>query len=158
MPDDGVQQSVRAERWIDKRLGTKALRPRNAAYLIATIWLFAVVVFGVFLRIADPDTFDSIWLAFWWAMQTVTTVGYGDVVPEHPSGKALAAVLMLIGLSFLSVITATVTSSFVARRQAELQAAGEDPVLRRLEQISARLDAMQEELQSLRGEPRPPDR
>jgi hypothetical protein len=65
---------------------------------------------------------------------------------------------MLIGLSFLSVITATVTSSFVARRQAELQAAGEDPVLRRLEQISARLDVMQEELQSLRGEPRPPDR
>jgi voltage-gated potassium channel len=152
MPDRAPSAN-RVERWIDRRVGTKALRPRNAAYLIAVIWLIAVVAFGVIERIADPETFDSIWLAFWWAMQTVTTVGYGDVVPEHPSGKALAAVLMLVGLSFLSIITATITSAFVARRQADLQEAGEDPVMRRLEQMGAQLDAMEQELRNLRDRP-----
>ena len=94
-------------------------------------------------RIADPKTFPSVWLGFWWAIQTVTTVGYGDVVPTQTSGKVLAAILMLGGLSFLSIITATITSAFVARRQAELRAAGEDPVMQQLNQISARLDRIE---------------
>ena len=32
-------------------------------------------------RLVDPHTFDNIWLGMWWAIQTVATVGYGDVVP-----------------------------------------------------------------------------
>ena len=77
-----------------------------------------MIVFGIIERIADPETFTSIWLAFWWAIQTVTQmVGYGDVVPAKASGKALA-VSMIVGLAFLSVVTATITSVFVARRQA----------------------------------------
>ena len=77
------------------------------------------MLFGVLARIVDPETFDSVWLAFWWALQTITTVGYGDVVPQDTAGKAVGAVLMLGGLSLLSIITATITSAFVARRQAE---------------------------------------
>ena len=152
MPDP----SIKVERWIDRRLGTKALRPRNAAYLIAIIWAAAAVVFAVIERIADPKTFDTVWLALWWAMQTITTVGYGDVVPGQTSGKVLASVLMLVGLAFLSIITATVTSAFVARRQAELQEAGQDPVMRRLDQIGARLETIEAELHGLQAEPRPP--
>ena len=135
---------------MDRRLSTsKILRPRNAAYLIITVWLFAIVVFGIIERLADPHTFPSIWLAFWWAVQTVTTVGYGDVVPKQTSGKFFAAVLMLGGLSIISIITATITSAFVTRRQAELQATGKDPVLHELEQISARLDGLEAELQAV---------
>jgi voltage-gated potassium channel len=138
--------SSRAQQWADRRFANKALRPRNAAYLVAAFWVFAVIVFGVIERIADPHTFPSIWLAFWWAIQTVTTVGYGDVVPTETSGKALAAVLMIGGLSFLSIITATITSAFVARRQEELREAGQDPMMQKLEQISARLDTIESEL------------
>jgi voltage-gated potassium channel len=148
---------MRAAQWLDRRLATGALRPRNAAYVVAVIWLIAVIVFGIVVRIADPTTFPSIWLAFWWAIQTVTTVGYGDVVPGQPSGKALAAILMVGGLSFLSVITATITSVFVARRQAELAEAGQDPVMRRLDEIAARIDALDAELRSERRDARPPD-
>ena len=132
------------------------MRPRNAAYLVAAIWVFGVVVFGVIERIADPNTFPSVWLAFWWAVQTVTTVGYGDVVPNQTSGKALAAILMLGGLSFLSIITATVTSAFVARRQEELREAGKDPVMRKLAEISARLDTIEGELGHTRADPDEP--
>src|SRR5205809_6970336 len=104
-------RSTRAERWAERTFSGKSLRPREAAYLIAVVWLIGVLLFGVIERLADPQTFPSVWLGFWWAIQTVTTVGYGDVVPTQTSGKALAAVLMIGGLSFLSIVTATITSS-----------------------------------------------
>lgn len=130
----------------------KGMRPRNAAYLIAAFWFFAVIAFGAIERIADPKTFKTIWLAFWWAIQTVTTVGYGDIVPSQASGKFMAAVLMLGGLSLLSIVTATITSSFVARRQQEAMAAGDDPVQNQLTAISDRLAVMETELRELRAE------
>ena len=147
MPEPTPQTSV--DRWVDRKLSSKALRPRYAARLIAGIWLVTVVVFGVVMRIVDPDTFDTVWLAFWWALQTITTVGYGDVVPQDTAGKAVGAVLMLGGLSLLSVITATITSAFVTRRQAELQESGEDPVMRQLAQIESRLAKIDADLRRL---------
>jgi voltage-gated potassium channel len=134
------------EEWAERRFSSRALRPRNAAALIAVLWVIAVVTFGIVERIVDPETFPNVWLAFWWAIQTVTTVGYGDVVPGRTDGKVIASFLMLGGLALVSVITATITSAFVARRQAELQETGEDPVIQRLDQIASRLDNMEAEL------------
>src|SRR3954447_24575711 len=107
----------RVERWVDHKISRKGLRPRYAAYLVITTWLVAILVFGIFQRIADPETYPTIWLAWWWAIQTVTTVGYGDNVPQQAAGKVVASILMVGGLAFLSIVTATITSSFVARRQ-----------------------------------------
>jgi len=142
----------RMERWIDRKLSSRALRPRYAARVIATIWISTVILFGLVERIVDPDTFDTVWLAFWWAIQTITTVGYGDVVPGSSAGKAIAAILMLGGLSLLSIITATITSAFVARRQAELQAAGTDPIMLRFDELAARLDGIEAELRGRGGD------
>jgi voltage-gated potassium channel len=55
----------------------------------------------------------------WWALQTVTTVGYGDVTPKHASGRLVGVIVMLEGISFLAIITAVITSSFVARAEHE---------------------------------------
>jgi voltage-gated potassium channel Kch len=77
----------------------------------------------------DTAPFGSIWLGIWWATQTVTTVGYGDVVPQQTAGKAIAVFLMLGGLSFLAVLTGAMTSAFVTRAQAESQETGKDPVV-----------------------------
>src|SRR4051812_14063735 len=142
----------RSQQWAERRFAEKAIKPRNAAYIIATVWLGGVFVFGTIEWLADPTTFDTIWLGFWWALQTVTTVGYGDIVPTQTSGKVLASVLMIGGLSFLSVITATITSAFVARRQEELREAGQDPVMQQLNDISARLDRIELELRGRHGE------
>jgi voltage-gated potassium channel len=86
----------------------------------------------------------------WWAIETVTTVGYGDIVPNQTVGKVIAGFLMLGGLSLLSVVTAAITSGFVSRAEAERRAAGEDPVMQKLEEMSAELRAVKAELEQLR--------
>src|SRR5262249_37287725 len=118
----------RSERWIDRRLSRRGLRPRDAAYLICGFWAIAMVVFGVVEWLIDPKTFHSVWLGIWWAIQTVTTVGYGDIVPDQTAGKVVAGFLMLGGLSLLSVITAAITSGFVSRAESRRRDTGEDPV------------------------------
>jgi voltage-gated potassium channel len=126
----------RSERWLDRRIARKGLRPRDAAYLIGAFWAIAVVLFGVVERLVDPKTFHNVWLGMWWAIETVTTVGYGDIVPQQTAGKLIAAFLMLGGLSLISVVTAAITSGFVSRAQARQRAAGDDPVMQKLDQIA----------------------
>jgi len=145
-----IAREERIEGWVDRKVTRKGLRPRYAAYLVITTWVIAIVVFGIVQRIADPHTFPTIWLAWWWAIQTVTTVGYGDIVPGAPLGKAVAAVLMVGGLSFLSILTATITSSFVARRQERSRARGDDPVLQEVARLSAKIDSLEAELKRAR--------
>ena len=145
------------ERWLDRRLGRQGIRPRDAAYLIGAFWAIAVVLFGVIERLIDPTTFHSVWLGMWWAIETVTTVGYGDVVPKQTAGKVIAGFLMLGGLSLLSVVTAAITSGFVSRAEDRRRATGEDPVMQRLDQLTAQLDAVRTELELRRAAGTPPD-
>jgi voltage-gated potassium channel Kch len=99
----------------------------------------------------DPKTFHSIWLGMWWAVETVTTVGYGDIVPDQTAGKLIAGLLMLGGLSLIAVVTAAITSGFVSRADAQRRAAGEDPVMQKLEEIATELSAVKTELDHVRS-------
>src|SRR6476469_11036767 len=123
---------------LDERIARKGLRPRYAAYVIIVAWAIGVVVFGVVERLVDPDTFDNVWLGMWWAIQTVTTVGYGDVVPGSTAGKVIASFLMLGGLSLFAVVTGAITSAFVT--QAQRQMSG-DPVMQKLDEVTTQLEA-----------------
>jgi voltage-gated potassium channel Kch len=97
-------------------------------------------------RLVNPETFDSVWDGMWWATQTVTTVGYGDVVPQSTDGKLIAAVLMIGGLSFFAVITGVITSAFVTAAQARRRASGADPLAGRIDELGAEVAALREEL------------
>jgi voltage-gated potassium channel len=61
--------------------------------------------------------------ALWWAIVTVTTVGYGDKYPVSAGGRGVAAVLMLVGIGLIGVLTATVASFFIGQEADEEQAA-----------------------------------
>ena len=60
----------------------------------------------------------------WWATQTVTTVGYGDVVPDSAGGQLIAVVLMVGGLSFFAVVTGVITSVFDGPRRSDARRGG----------------------------------
>jgi voltage-gated potassium channel Kch len=136
-----------AIRWLDRRERRSGLRPRDAAYLIVAAWLVAVVIFGIVEHFLDRESFPTVWLGMWWALQTVTTVGYGDVVPQDSAGRAIASFLLLGGLSLLSVVTATITSGFVARAQRETRSGGEAELLAEIRELRARLDELAERLE-----------
>ena len=92
---------------------------RLASRMIVTVTLFTVVVSGVLMRVFDHDEFPSIGLGLWWALQTVTTVGYGDIVPERLSGRIIAAFVMLEGVAFITIVAAAITSAFIERARRE---------------------------------------
>ena len=114
---EGKKGLSAAERIVERRIARRGLRPRVAASVIAVIWIVAIAVFGVVEHLVDPKSFDNIWLGMWWATQTVTTVGYGDVVPNQAGGQLIASILMIGGLSFFAVLTGMITSLFVARQR-----------------------------------------
>lgn len=75
---------------------------------------------------AQPDVYRSIPATFWWAVVTLTTVGYGDAYPITPAGKLIAAVVMLTGIAVIAVPTAVISSSVteVMRERREIDAGG----------------------------------
>jgi voltage-gated potassium channel len=70
----------------------------------------------------------------------VTTVGYGDAVPKDVPGRIVAAVVMLQGIAFLTIVTAAITSTFVARAQRERLGDAEEDAIVDTESINARFD------------------
>ena len=77
---------------------------------------------AIVIRIVDPDNFPSLGSAVWWALQTVTTVGYGDVVPTSAVGRVIGGIEMVLGISFITFLTAGVTSIVIQRASAKAQA------------------------------------
>jgi voltage-gated potassium channel len=92
---------------------------RVAASVIVTATAIIVAGGGILIRVLDHREYANIWVGMWWALQTVTTVGYGDVTPTKPLGRAVGAFVMLEGIAFLAIITAAITSTFVARAARE---------------------------------------
>lgn len=134
-----MEEETRVERWLDRRLAS-ATRPRQAAVLIAVVATAITVVSGVLMTLVDHENFPSVGAGLWWAVQTVTTVGYGDYVPKNVAGRVVATLVMLGGIGFLTVITASITSGFVARsRQERISGQDAPPSAQILEEIVERL-------------------
>jgi voltage-gated potassium channel len=128
---------------------------RTAAGVIVSATAVVVVGGGLLMRLLDHGEYSDIWVGMWWALQTVTTVGYGDVTPKNPSGRIIATFVMLQGIAFLAITTAAITSTFVARASKEREtahAADEDAadvrMEAKLEQIDQRLARLEKLLDS----------
>ncbi|MGR9071465.1 MAG: cyclic nucleotide-gated ion channel [Gammaproteobacteria bacterium] len=87
-------------------------------FLIIAVLLIVVssIIFSIENR-AQPDVFASIPDAMWWAMATLTTVGYGDVVPLTIPGKAFGVIVMFIGVGMYAIPTGILVSSFYQEMQ-----------------------------------------
>jgi voltage-gated potassium channel Kch len=115
---------------------------RGAVATIVVATATVVVVGGVLIRVLDREEYSSVWVGMWWGIQTVTTVGYGDVTPAHWSGRLIAAVVMLYGIAFLAIVTAAITSTFVARAARERQAEHSLDELTELQRLETRFDEL----------------
>jgi voltage-gated potassium channel len=129
------------------------LSVRSAMAVITAATLVSVLVGGVLITLVDPEEFPDLGTGLWWALQTVTTVGYGDVTPENAAGRLVGALFLLEAIAFVTIVTAVITSSFVERaRQQRItdsespEAVGIEALTAQLSEVTSRLERIQETL------------
>jgi voltage-gated potassium channel len=105
-----VARALQAERRL-----TSGDSLRVAAILTVT----AIVVAGAAESAVSAGEFPDLWDGVWWAVVTVTTVGYGDLYPKTVQGRLIGMVLMFVGIGFLSLLTAAVASRFVKQERGQ---------------------------------------
>lgn len=137
------------ERW--QRLHVKA--SVWAAVGVVLVLLLGSWIIVPFESPAPRATITSFPLALWWSVETATTVGYGDLYPVTVPGRVIAGVVMLVGISVFSIVTASLATWFVgsaarrARRVARaverVGSAGETDAAQELRALHARFDHLE---------------
>jgi len=123
---------------------------RRAIGVIITAYLSGMLIGGTAIWLVDKTDYPDIGRAFWYVLQTITTVGYGDATPTDPVGRIVGGIIMLISVASLSILTAFITSLFVEARQHDRrtrsdadQAAHRERLERQLLELSERLDRIE---------------
>jgi voltage-gated potassium channel len=136
----------------------RAIASRHVfGYLAGATAVLGFVV-GFVMTLVDRTDFHTFGDGVWWAVVTLGTVGYGDIVPHTGWGRVLGSVVIVAGITFLSFLTATVTSLFVSADQQELtgrteerHAASEEETRAVLKQLLERLEAIEDKLDRSRA-------
>jgi voltage-gated potassium channel len=122
---------------------------RRAIRVIISAYVAAVVIGGLIIWLVDPADYPDPWRAFWYVLQTVTTVGYGDATPTDTVGRAVGALIMLFSVATLSILTAFITSAFVEARQAGRRAQTEAADAAHRERLEAHMAELLERLERI---------
>ncbi len=109
---------ARVEDRIRHRAG-KAVASRRVFGYLAAVTAVVGIGAGILVRFIDHKDFATVGDGIWWAIVTLGTVGYGDIVPHSAWGRVVGSVVIVVGVTFLSFLTATVTSMFVSADQDE---------------------------------------
>lgn len=85
-------------------------------YRITIIVLLIILVFGEIISIVEPNEFPTTFDGIWWALVTVSTVGFGDYVPKTYLGKGIGIIMILVGASFVTAYFATISAAAIKRQ------------------------------------------
>jgi voltage-gated potassium channel len=141
----GVGIRIRGFKLLERRLTKFMQEPasiRIAASVIVTATAITVGISGVLMRVIDHKEFHNIWIGLWWAVQTVTTVGYGDITPKNLGGRLVAVVVMLEGTALITIVTAAITSTFINRARVASDTGGAEQLEADRGAVDARFDDM----------------
>jgi voltage-gated potassium channel len=111
------------------------------ALLFTMVVVVGAAGFVLMLEEGHGGTINSFGDALWWAITTVTTVGYGDVSPVTPAGRGVAAGLMVAGITLFGLLTANIAAFMIEKDEPAEEATDDrlDEVLRQLTELQARL-------------------
>src|SRR4051812_17495414 len=115
----------------------------RAVRLVAAVALTVMLVAALVERLVEPHEFTSYWLALWWSVVTVATVGYGDIVPHSDAGRGVAMVTIVFSMALIPTVTSLIVAALVGKLQRQLgsaQTAQLDAIAKRLDEIERRLD------------------
>jgi voltage-gated potassium channel len=147
-PSDPVPEARRPS-LIDREV-RRIATARSVTFGLALTFFALALAGGIVMRIVDDDNFPSLGVALWWAVQTITTVGYGDVVPTTGLGQIVGSVEMVLGVSFIAFLIAGVTSTVIQRgRSQEQDAPNADAIVDALTEQSKALTVMEKRLANI---------
>jgi voltage-gated potassium channel len=106
--------------WLNRAVISGRIIPYLVLMMLAIMLLAAITV-----HFLSPEAFKTFGDEVWWAAQTVTTVGYGDVVPATSGGRFIGGIVMFVSVATVSLVTAVVTAGFVAYQQRRLSGEAE---------------------------------
>ena len=143
--------------FVERRI-RRIVNARSVTLGLALTFVALALLGGVIMRFVDHQNFPSIGIGIWWGIQTVTTVGYGDVVPTTVVGRIIGGLVMVIGIAFISFVTAGVTSALI-QRAAKLESDADrdhrEEIAQRLvgelDDLEKRLEAIDSKLAGLIG-------
>ncbi|HEX2427174.1 MAG TPA: potassium channel family protein [Gaiellaceae bacterium] len=126
--------------WLNRAVVSGRIVP----YLVLMM-LVAMMVAALTVHFLSPKAFATFGDEVWWAAQTVTTVGYGDVVPTTSGGRFIGGIVMFVSVATVSLVTAVVTAGFVAYQQRRMSGEVErhQELRDALTRIEKRLDAIE---------------
>lgn len=128
----------------------KHLLSRNtlSATLIGTA--IVIIIAGFMMAAIDPGiaTPEE---GVWWALVTVTTVGYGDIVPTTTTGRVFASLLIFIGLGLLSLLTATIAAALISRQDSVITEQ-QRKEQQKIQELETQLKRMETKLDRILGE------
>ena len=129
---------------------------RNAVWVMIVITVAIVLIGGVIVWAFDRRDFPDLGGALWYTLQTVTTVGYGDAVPNTVIGRLVGATVMIVGVALIAILTASITSVFVEAGRRRAGRAGIDhesvaSLHARLDEVLGKLAVMEAALAPREG-------
>jgi voltage-gated potassium channel len=130
-----------------RRLNKAVLSGRIVPYLVVVMFIVGALGTAA-VEILSPRSFQSLGDAAWWSATTVTTIGYGDVVPATSGGRVIAVFVMFASVATVSFTTAVITATFVGYQQRRLGPETErhQQLVETLARIEERLDRIEQKL------------
>jgi len=137
---------------MEMRVKRAVARRRIFPYLVGVTAALGVLA-GFLVTLVDRRDFPTFGDGVWWAIVTLGTVGYGDIVPRTAWGRVIGSIVIVVGVTFISFMTAMITSYFVSSdqeqaevREREERAADVAETIELLRGIERRLDAIEAKL------------
>jgi voltage-gated potassium channel len=144
----GSRRHPRRRTGLERRVASAVGNRRSFAYLAGMTAVLGLGV-GFVMRLLDKQDFHSYGDGVWWAVVTLGTVGYGDIVPHTGWGRVLGSVVIVTGVTFIAFLTATVTSLFVTNELELRDEESDDGEHAELHRIEQRLEAIEAALAKL---------
>jgi voltage-gated potassium channel len=133
----------------------RAVANRQVFRYLALVTLVLGLLAGFLVTLVDRQDFPTFGDGVWWAIVTLGTVGYGDIVPHTAWGRVIGSVVIVVGVTFIAFLTATVTSAFISASEQEareLERQREEAIEKEtrelLRGVKAQLDAIEAKLDS----------